>query len=161
MGKYSKEKNYDKEKFLNAQRKDFECPCCGKTFPLSEAKLEKFELSRELTLHPSAGSLVHYGGYRICKKCYRRRDWSIMLPFTILKYGIIIAIISIIAAFLIDSDKYGLATLGGWLAIGTPLFILSFIIPHTIFHKYSKTFDFDKNLKKNAVDWHPRFDDEK
>lgn len=62
MGKYNPDKNYDKERFFNAQRKEFECPCCGKTFPLSEAELEKFELYRELTLHPSPGYIVHYGG---------------------------------------------------------------------------------------------------
>ena len=160
MAKYNAEKNYDKERTLNSQRKDFECPCCGKHYPLSEAELEKFELYRKITLRPSPGYLVYYGGYRLCPKCYRRRDWSITLPFTILKYGVIIAIISIIVAFIIDSEKYGLVILGGWLAIGTPLFILSFIIPYTVFHKYSKSFDFDKNLKKNAVDWNPKFKDE-
>ena len=55
MGKYSNEKNYDKERALNAQRKDFEYPCCGKHFPLSEAKLEKFELYREYTFFPKPG----------------------------------------------------------------------------------------------------------
>ena len=166
MGKYSKEKNYDKERAMNAQRKDFECPCCGKNIPLSEAKLEKFELYREYTFFPKPGYLVHYGGYRICKTCLRKRNFLEDLPFKIIKYGFIIALIATLVALIIDYKEYGLMTYGFWSILlcstfGAVLVILPFVIVYTIFYKYTKSFDFDRNLKKNAVDWFPQFEKEK
>lgn len=44
MGKYSKEKNYDNLIAFNVTRKEYKCPCCGKTYLLANCKLEKFEL---------------------------------------------------------------------------------------------------------------------
>lgn len=159
MAQYSKDKNYDDIKFINAQRKEFECPCCGKHILISDAELEKFELSREFTLFPTSGYIVHYGGYRLCKKCHRRRERSFDIPLKIGKYGLILAVISIIVASVIDWVKYGSMMLGFWLLIATPLWILAWLIPNLIWFKASsfRTFDFDKNLSKNAVDWNPRF----
>lgn len=162
MGKYNPDKSYDKERFLNEQRKDFECPCCGRTLPLSEAKLEKSELYREMTLYPTPGYLMHYVGYRMCKTCYRRRKFLEDLPFNIIKYGFIILLIATAITLIIDYKEYGLMTLGFWCVItgtvGAILIILPFFIVYTIFYKYTKPFDFDKNLKKNAVDWFPTFE---
>lgn len=161
MGKYNPDNSYEKEQSINALRKDFVCPCCGKSFLLSDAILEKIELSREYTLHPSPGYIIRYGGYRICEKCHRRRAWTTMRPITIIKYSALLAILSIVIAFIIDADKYGFTVLGLWMIIATPLTILSFVIPHIVFYKYIKSFDFDKNLSNNAVDWFPRFTDSK
>ena len=161
MGKYNPDNCYEKEQAINAQRKDFVCPCCEKNFLLSEARLEKFELSREYVLHPSPGYLIRFGGYRICEKCHRRRSWTTMLPITIIKYSALLAILPTVIAFIIDADKYGFTVLGLWMIIATPLTILSFVIPYTLFHKYTKSFDFDKNLSNNAVDWFPLFTDNK
>lgn len=65
-----------------------------------------------------------------------------------------------------DYKEYGLMTFGFWSIIlcstfGAVLIILPFVIVYTIFYKYTKSFDFDKNLKKNAVDWFPQFEKEK
>lgn len=161
MGKYNPDNSYEKEQSINSLRKDFVCPCCGKNFLLYEARLEKFELSREYTLHPSPGYLIRYGAYRICENCHRRRELATMLPITIIKYSALLAILSTVIAFIIDADKYGFTVLGLWMIIATPLTILSFVIPYTLFHKYTKSFDFDKSLSYNAVDWFPRFTDNK
>ena len=163
MGKYSSQKNYDHLISLNALRKDFECPCCGKHFLISEAQLEKFEISREMTFYPKLGYIIHYGGYRLCKKCHRRREMSLNIPLNIGKYGLILAVVSIIVTSIIDFDKYGSIMLGFWLLSATPLWFLAWLIPNLIWLKAStfRTFDFDKNLSKNAVDWNPRFKKDK
>ena len=55
MAKYSPDKDYTNQMNLNIQWDDFNCPCCGKRFPITEAELEKFELSREFVFN---GNLV-------------------------------------------------------------------------------------------------------
>ena len=88
------------------------------------------------------------------------------LPFKIIKYGFIIALIATLVALIIDYKEYGLMTYGFWSILlcstfGAVLVILPFVIVYTIFYKYTKSFDFDRNLKKNAVDWFPQFEKEK
>ena len=85
MAKYSHDKDYTNQISLNIQRDDFNCPCCGKPYPITEAELEKFELSREFVLQRGFRYLVRYGGYRICRKCLRRRDLTFQIPFAFLK----------------------------------------------------------------------------
>lgn len=75
----------------------------------------------------------------------------------------ILAVVTSIIACSIDFDKYGTVTIGLWLAAATPLWILVWIIPNLIWFKSStfRSFDFDQCLSKNAVDWNPKFKDEK
>ena len=60
-------------------------------------------------------------------------------------------------------DKYGMVTIGFWLAAALPLWILVWLIPNLIWFKASsfRKLDFDKCLSKNAVDWNPKFKNEK
>ena len=72
MAKYSKERNYDNQIALNATRKDYNCPCCGKSFLILDAKLERFELDREIVYRPKLGYKVRYGAYRVCSRCDKK-----------------------------------------------------------------------------------------
>lgn len=163
MAKYSPDKDYSNQMRQNIQRDDFNCPCCGKLHPISEAELEKFELSREYVFQPGCGYLVRYGGYRICRRCQRKRDLTFQIPFTFLKIYAVLAVVTSIIACAIDFDKYGTVTIGLWLAAATPLWILIWIIPNLIWFKSStfRKFDFDKCLSQNVIDWNPKFKDEK
>ncbi|MYM12196.1 hypothetical protein [Muribaculum intestinale] len=163
MAKYSHDKDYTNQISLNIQRDDFNCPCCGKPYPITEAELEKFELSREFVLQRGFRYLVRYGGYRICRKCLRRRDLTFQIPFAFLKIYAVLAVVTSIIACAIDLDKYGMVTIGFWLAAALPLWILVWLIPNLLWFKASsfRKFDFDKCLSKNAVDWNPRFKNEK
>ena len=111
MGKYSKDKNYDNLIAFNATRKDYNCPCCGKSFLLSDAKLEKFELDRELVYRPEVEYRVRYGAFRVCHRCEKIRDFSISFPLAFTKIYVILAIITSIIACSIDFDKYGTVTI--------------------------------------------------
>lgn len=73
MAKYSKERNYDNQIALNATRKDYNCPCCGKSFLILDAKLERFELDREIVYRPKLGYKVRYGAYRVCSRCDKKK----------------------------------------------------------------------------------------
>ncbi len=159
MGKFIKEKDYSFEIQRNAFRKEFICPCCKKSIPLNEAKLEKFELDRELVIRPKPGYLVRYGAYRLCPKCERRRDLTFMIPFRFLKIYVILAVITSIIACIIDFDHYGSVVVGFWLAAALPLWIIIWLIPNLIWWRAStfRKFDFDKCLEKNAIDWNPQF----
>ena len=86
MAKYSKERNYDNQIALNATRIDYNCPCCGKLYLLSNVKLERFELDREIVYWPKFGYRVKYGAYRICPRCDKKRNFSNSFPiiFTII-----------------------------------------------------------------------------
>ena len=160
MGKYSKDKNYDNLIAFNATRKDYNCPCCGKSFLLSDAKLEKFELDRELVYRPKVGYRVRYGAFRVCHRCEKIRDFSISFPLAFTKIYVILAIITSIIACSIDFDKYGTVTIGAWLGFATPILILVWILPTLIMYKITKKLDFDKALEKNAVDWFPKLERE-
>lgn len=163
MAKYTPEKDYTNQMNLNIQRDDFDCPCCGKRFPITEAELEKFELSREFVFQRKFGYLIHYGGYRICGKCWRRRDLTFKIPFVFLKIYAVLAVLTSIIACAIDLDKYGMVTIGFWLAAALPLWILVWLIPNLLWFNTSsfRKLDFDKCLSKNAIDWNPIFKNRK
>ena len=163
MAKYSPDKDYIIQMSLNIQRNDFNCPCCGKLQPITEAELEKFELSREFVFQRKMGYLVRYGGYRLCRKCWHKRDLTLMIPLVFLKIYAILAVLTSIIACVIDLDKYGMVTIGFWLAAALPLWILVWLIPNLIWFKASsfRNLDFDNCLSKNAVDWNPKFKEEK
>ena len=158
MAKYSKEKNYDNLIAFNATRKDYNCPCCGKSFLLSDAKLEKFELDRELVLRPKVRYMVRYGAFRVCHRCEKIRNFSITFPLAFTKIYVISAVITSIIACSIDFDKYGTVTIGAWLGFATPILILVWFLPTLIMYKITKRIDFDNALEKNAVDWYPNLE---
>lgn len=160
MAEYSKERNYDNQITLNATRKDYTCPCCGKSFLLTEVRLERFELNREIVLRPSFGYRVRYGAYRVCPICDKKRNFSILFPINFTKGYIIIAIITSIIACCINFDKYGTVTMGAWLGFATPVLGLVWILPTLVMYKITKKIDFDKALSNNAVDWFPIFENE-
>lgn len=158
MAKYSKERNYDNQIALNATRKDYNCPCCGKSFLILDAKLERFELDREIVYRPKLGYKVRYGAYRACSRCDKKRNFSISFPIIFTKIYIITAIITSIIACCINFDKYGTVTIGAWLGLATPVLILIWLLPTFVMHKVTKKIDFDKALSNNAIDWFPIFE---
>lgn len=162
MAKYSKEANYADKVAANIVRDDYNCPCCGRKYKLSDCKLEKVELFRETVVFPRLGTMITYAGYRMCPKCFYRRELTFKLPFRLGIIFVIIAVISTVAAFCINPDKYGLSTLGLWMLIATPLWIICWLVPNLIFWRAStfRNIDFDKALDNNAVDWHPHFKEE-
>ncbi len=160
MSKYSKDKNYDALIAFNATRKDYNCPYCGKSFLLSEVKLERFELDREIVFRPKIGYRIRYGAYRVCARCDKKRKFSVSFPMTFTKVYIITAIMTSIVACCINFDKYGTVTIGAWLGLATPVLILVWLLPTLIMFKITKKLDFDKALANNAVDWFPNFENE-
>ena len=158
MAKYSKERNYDNQIALNATRKDYNCPCCGKSFLILDAKLERFELDREIVYRPKLGYKVRYGAYSVCSRCDKKRNFSISFPIIFTKIYIITAIITSIIACCINFDKYGTVTIGAWLGLATPVLILIWLLPTFVMHKVTKKIDFDKALSNNAIDWFPIFE---
>lgn len=158
MAKYSKERNYDNQIALNATRKDYNCPCCGKSFLILDAKLERFELDREIVYRPKLGYKVRCGAYRVCSRCDKKRNFSISFPIIFTKIYIITAIITSIIACCINFDKYGTVTIGAWLGLATPVLILIWLLPTFVMHKVTKKIDFDKALSNNAIDWFPIFE---
>ena len=158
MAKYSKERNYDNQIALNATRKDYNCPCCGKSFLILDAKLERFELDREIVYRPKLGYKVRYGAFRVCSRCDKKRNFSISFPIIFTKIYIITAIITSIIACCINFDKYGTVTIGAWLGLATPVLILIWLLPTFVMHKVTKKIDFDKALSNNAIDWFPIFE---
>lgn len=155
MADYSRERNYDKQVGLNATRKDYNCPCCGKSFLISNVKLEKFELDREIVFWAKLGYRIRYGAYRICPHCEKIRNFSISFPIIFTKIYIITAIITSIIASCINFDKYGMVTIGAWLGLTTPILLLVWLLPTLVMFKKTKKIDFDKALSGNAVDWNP------
>lgn len=160
MADYSRERNYDNQVAFNATRKDYNCPCCGKSFLISNVKLEKFELDREIVYWPKFGYRIRYGVYRICPHCEKIRNFSISFPIIFTKIYIIIAIISSIIACCINFDKYGTVTIGAWLGLATPVLLLVWLLPTLVMFKKTKKIDFDKALSSNAVDWSPILESE-
>lgn len=158
MAKYSKERNYDNQIALNATRKDYNCPCCGKSFLILDAKLERFELDREIVYRPKLGYKVRYGAYRVCSRCDKKKKLLISFPIIFTKIYIITAIITSIIACCINFDKYGTVTIGAWLGLATPVLILIWLLPTFVMHKVTKKIDFDKALSNNAIDWFPIFE---
>lgn len=133
MGKYSKEKNYDNLIAFNVTRKEYKCPCCGKTYLLANCKLEKFELFRELVFNRRVETHIRYAGYRLCPKCFKRRELTFTIPLRVGVILLILAVITSVIAFCIDPHKYGLTTLGFWLAFATPIWIILWMVPNIIY----------------------------
>ena len=157
MGNYSKDKDYSQYFNANKNRKDFECPICGKSCKISDAFLEEFELTREFTTYPRPGYNITKCAYRLCPKCGSHKEATWDIPIKLLKIFGILAAISIIIGCLMGFDKYGSYVLGFWLVIGTPLYILIWLIPNLLFWRTHKKWDFDYALPRNAIEWNPRY----
>lgn len=157
MGNYSKDKDYTSFFNANIDRDDFDCPICGKSCKISDAYLEEFELTREFTTYPRPGYNVTKCAYRLCPKCGWRKDATLNIPLKLLKIFGILAIVSIIIGSIINFNKIGVYVLGGWLMIGTPLYILIWLIPNLLFWRTHKKWDFDYALPRNAIEWNPRY----
>ena len=83
-------------------------------------------------------------------------DATLDIPRRIFIVAIILAIVSITVTSVIDFNHIGSYVLGFWLLIGTPAYILVWLIIFIMFWKQNRKIDFDDALSKNAIEWNEK-----
>lgn len=156
MADFSRNKDYSYLLASNANKKDFMCPYCKKSFPLDSTSYSDFELYREHVFSPKIGYRIYKAAYRICPKCKWKMEATLDIPRRIFIVAIILAIVSITVTSIIDFNHVGLYVLGFWLLIGTPAYILVWLIIFMMFWKQNRKIDFDDALSKNAIEWNEK-----